>query len=390
MDNLAQSGNMGEVQKSYDEAVIAIKKVILLQQVNAARQVNAVQLALYYSIGKFVSENSRSGYWKKGAIDYISRRLQEQLPGLRGFSATNIKQMRLFYEAWSDCGERMPDKVQMTENVNVIKSSDASDDLEKAENCIMKLREYGMSTEEFNSISFSHHCAIINKVKNQEERVYYVRLSAVARLSLSQLKIAIASDTYRHRGQMPNNFVQTLSDSRSALKAVEMFRDEYLLDFINVEELGARDKEDIDERVLEKAIVHNIRDFIMTFGRDFTFMGNQYRIEAHGREHFIDLLFYNRELSALVAIELKTGPFKAAYLGQLNMYLQLLDDYIRKPQENPSIGIILCSDAEKTYVEYAVRDYAKPMGVAVYKTRDEMPEKLRRALPSMEDLRKLL
>ena len=154
-----------------------------------------------------------------------------------------------------------------------------------------------------------------------------------------------------HRGQMPNNFERALSDSRSALKAVEMFRDEYLLDFINVEELGARDKEDIDERVLENAFVHNIRDFIMTFGRDFTFMGNQYRIEAHGKEHFIDLLFYNRELSALVAIELKSGPFKAAYLGQLNMYLQLLDDYIRKPQENPSIGIILCTDAGKPYVE---------------------------------------
>ncbi len=389
-DNLAQNGNMGEVQKSYDEAVIAIKNAILLQQVNAARQVNAVQLTLYYSVGKFVSENSRLGYWKTGAIDYISRRLQEQLPGLRGFSATNIKQMRLFYEAWSGCAAPGLKRDNVIENEGIIKSSDTSDDLAKVENTIMNLRDYGVSTKEFHSISFSHHCAILSKVKNQDERVYYVRLSAAERLSLSQLKSAMASDTYSHRGQMPNNFVQTLSSSRSALKAVEMFRDEYLLDFINVEELGARDKEDIDERVLENAIVHNIRDFIMTFGRDFTFMGNQYRIEAHGKEHFIDLLFYNRELSSLVAIELKTGPFKAAYLGQLNMYLQLLDDYVRKPQENQSIGIILCSDAEKPYVEYAVRDYAKPMGVAVYKTRDEMPEKLRRALPSMEDLRKLL
>lgn len=244
--------------------------------------------------------------------------------------------------------------------------------------------------EEFQAVSFTHHCLILNKVKDMAERAYYVRLSAAERLSVSQLKTAIASDTYRHRGLMPNNFERALRDTRSAIKAVEMFRDEYLLDFINVEELGARDKEDIDERVLENAIVHNIRNFIMTFGRDFSFIGNQYRIEAHGKEHFIDLLFYNRELSSLVAIELKTGPFKAAYLGQLNMYLQLLDDYVRKPQENPSIGIILCSDAEKPYVEYAVRDYAKPMGVAVYRTRDEMPEKLRRALPSMEDLRKLL
>lgn len=164
-DNLAQDGNVGEVQKSYEEAVSAIKNAILLQQVNA------VQLTLYYSVGKFVSENSRSGYWKKGAIDYISRRLQEQLPGLRGFSATNIKQIRLFYEAWSGYGERSPDETHGIENAYVTKSSDASDDLAGAGNNIMRLRDYGMSTEEFNSISFSHHCAILNKVKKVPERV---------------------------------------------------------------------------------------------------------------------------------------------------------------------------------------------------------------------------
>jgi len=394
MNGLHQERNEEEVRKGYDDAVLAIKRAILQQQVNAARQVNAVQLALYYSVGRFVSENSRCGYWKKGAIDYISKRLQKQLPGLRGFSATNIKLMRLFYEAWP--GEGLPrinaraKDAYLIGNDKIAKSSDVSDDLGNGQNAIMQIADYGVSVDEFNAISFSHHCTILNKVKNQDERAYYVRLSAVERLSLSQLKAAIASDSYRHCGQMPNNFGKAYGDSRSALKAVEMFRDEYLLNFINVEELGARDKEDIDERVLENAIVHNIRDFIMTFGRDFSFMGNQYRIEALGKEHFIDLLFYNRELSSLVAIELKSGPFKAAYLGQLNMYLQLLDDYVRKPQENPSIGIILCSDAEKPYVEYAVRDYAKPMGVAVYKTRDEMPERLRRALPSMEDLRKLL
>lgn len=386
-DNLAQNGNVGEVQKSYDEAVNAIKKAILLQQVNA------VQLTLCYSVGKFVLENSRSAYWKKGAIDYISRRLQEQLPGLRGFSSANIKLMRTFYEEWSPrkLTHLYDDKnTQVLEAQTITNSLVATGELGWLQKSDIFTVTLGMTLEEFQSVSFTHHSMILREVKDVAERAYYVRLSATEQLSVTRLKAAIASDTYRHRGQMPNNFVRTLSDSRSALKAVEMFRDEYLLDFINVEELGARDKEDIDERVLENAIVHNIRDFIMTFGRDFTFMGNQYRIEAHGKEHFIDLLFFNRELSALVAIELKTGPFKAAYLGQLNMYLQLLDDYVRKPQENQSIGIILCSDAEKPYVEYAVRDYAKPMGVAVYKTRDEMPEKLRRALPSMEDLRKLL
>ena len=378
---------------NYDSAVQVIKRVILQHQVQAARQVNAVQLALYYSVGQYISAHSRTAQWGKGAIDYISRRLQEQLPGLRGFSSANIKLMRTFYEEWSPqtLAQLFHGKNAQNKRVQSFTNSPvATSELEWLQKSDIFAVTLGLTLEEFQAVSFTHHSVILREVKDVAERAYYVRLSATEQLSVTRLKSAIANDTYRHRGQMPNNFVQTLSDSRSALKAVEMFRDEYLLDFINVEELGARDKEDIDERVLENAIVHNIRDFIMTFGRDFAFMGNQYRIEARGKEHFIDLLFYNRELSALVAIELKTGPFKAAYLGQLNMYLQLLDDYVRKPQENPSIGIILCSDAEKPYVEYAVRDYAKPMGVAIYKTRDEMPEKLRRALPSMEDLRKLL
>lgn len=392
MEQLQGDKGMGAYD-NYDGAVQVIKSVILQRQVQAARQVNAVQLALYYSVGQYISVHSRSGQWGKGAIDYISRRLQEQLPGLRGFSPANIKLMRTFYEEWSPrkLTHLFDDKnAQSTESQSIVNSLVATDELEWLQKSDIFAVTLGMTLEEFQAVSFTHHSMILREVKDVAERAYYVRLSATEQLSVTRLKAAIANDMYRHRGQMPNNFELALRDTRSALKAVEMFRDEYLLDFINVEELGARDKEDIDERVLENAIVHNIRDFIMTFGRDFTFMGNQYRIEAHGKEHFIDLLFYNRELTALVAIELKTGPFKAAYLGQLNMYLQLLDDYVRKPQENQSIGIILCSDAEKPYVEYAVRDYAKPMGVAVYKTRDEMPEKLRRALPSMEDLRKLL
>ena len=128
----------------------------------------------------------------------------------------------------------------------------------------------------------------------------------------------------------------------------------------------------------------------MTFGHDFSFIGNQFRIDVQGHPLFVDLLFFNRELCSLVAVELKAGEFKAAYLGQLHLYLQALDDYVRKPYENPSIGIVLCKKADKLFVEYAVRDYDKPMGVAVFKTSADMPEKLRRALPDIEELKKLL
>ncbi len=366
-----------------------IKTAILESQYKAAKAVNAVQLSLYFSIGKYVSEHTRKGYWGTGALEYISEQLQQELPGLRGFSATNIKMMRIFYEEWTSSS--------LLDNYN---SSLASDELEEttehiySTDAIIKFSRLSSCGEEFTkyflSISFTHHRFIMSMVKDIEVRLFYIELAAKESLSVRALQKAIQLDEYKHKGAMANNFVRTLSASQQALKAISMFKDEYLLDFINVEELGVRDMEDIDERVVEQQIVQNIKCFIMTFGRDFAFLGSQYQVEALGHTHFIDLLFYHRELSCLVAIELKTGSFKNAYLGQLNAYLNILDDFVRKPNENPSIGIILCKDVDKTYAEYMVRTYDKPMGVATFRTADEMPEPLRKALPNIEELKKLL
>ncbi len=169
-----------------------------------------------------------------------------------------------------------------------------------------------------------------------------------------------------------------------------MFKDEYALDFINVEEIGERDSEDVDERVVEQQIVQNIKRFIMTFGNDFAFIGNQYHLEVYGVEHFSDLLFFNRELNAMVCVELKVGTFKPSYLGQLTAYLRILDDHVKKSHENPSIGIVLCKSAKREYVEYIIQDFDKPMGGATYTTAVDMPEELRKALPDMNELKKLL
>lgn len=380
-----------------------IKTAILEAQYKAAKAVNAVQLSLYFSIGKYVSEHTRKGYWGTGALEYISEQLQRELPGLRGFSATNIKMMRIFYEEWSssslldNCNSSLASDELESDNSN---STIMSDELEEttehiySTDAIVKFSQLSNYGEEFTkyflSISFTHHRFIMSMVKDIEARLFYIELAANESLSVRALQKAIQLDEYKHRGAMPNNFVQTLPASQQALKAISMFKDEYLLDFINVEELGVRDIEDIDERVVEQQIVQNIKRFIMTFGRDFAFLGSQYQVEALGHTHFIDLLFYHRELSCLVAIELKTGSFKNAYLGQLNAYLNILDDFVRKPNENPSIGIILCKDVDKTYAEYMVRTYDKPMGVATFRTANEMPEPLRKALPDIEELKKLL
>lgn len=365
----------------YGDAVRAIKQAILKSQYEAVKGVNAQQLALYYSIGGYISANTRTGTWGKGAIDAISSRLQEELPGLRGFSATNLRNMRIFFEAWSPEDAQGDSSVATDESVRV-----ALGNFHQAQ--LMKLQP--KDAEAFKNIGFTHHMAILNQAKDREERFFYIRTCAENHYSVSELKRAMARDDFHHQGKMPNNFMQTIPQGQRALRAISTFKDEYLLDFINVEELGARDGADVDERVVEQGIIHNIKNFIIEFGRDFAFVGNQYHLEAFGEDQYIDLLFFNRELNCLVAVELKAGPFKTAYLGQLSGYLSVLDGYVKKPHENDSIGIVLCKDANRAFVDYVVRDFDKPMGVATYKMTQDMPQKLRDALPPIEGLKALL
>lgn len=372
---------MDRIEPKYLLAVEVIKKAILQSQYNAIRLANQEQLQLYYAIGKYISENSRTGYWGTRAIEIISGSLKKDLPGLMGFGASSLKNMRLFYEAWSS---------------EVSKSPTAVGDLQVSDSEQITLRQVelpnfiGFPLQEFLAVPFTHHIRILEKVKDREERFYYIKRAALSHLTKEALVRAISEDEFHHHGALPNNFLTTISDARCARHALRAFKDEYLLDFINVEELDAGDIEDVDERVLENEIVDNIRDFILRFGQDFLFIKNQYIIEVKGHTFKIDLLFYNRELGSLVAVELKRGPFKTAYLGQLNSYLTVLDDYARKPNENPSIGLLLCKSADKTIVEYLIKDYQKPMGVATFRTKDEMPEKFRKALPDIDELKKLL
>ena len=174
------------------------------------------------------------------------------------------------------------------------------------------------------------------------------------------------------------------------MQTLQMFKDSYLLDYINVEDIDVSDPMDIDEKVIESKIVMNIKNFILTFGKSFTYKGHQVHYDKLGHDHWIDLLFFNRELKALVVVELKKGQFKPSYLGQLAAYLRILDDDEKLPGENPSVGIILCKKADKAYVEYVLQDYIKPMGVATYTTANDMGEKLKKLLPPVEELEKII
>ena len=393
---------------TYNKAVETIKTAILQGQYEAAKGVNRIQLAVYFAIGKYISLNTRKGKWGTGALEAISQQLRKELPGLRGFSATQLKEMWLFYEAWmvlDPDSSVMTDELQAIDNYKVTNSSVMTDELStNSPIMIAELDDYKIDIyqaikipetknfplEDFFKVPFTHHTIIRTGVKSIEARYYYIHRVAEENLQSRVLEKLIKDDAFGHQDLMPSNFAQTLPNSTLARKAVMMFKDEYFLDFINVEQIGERESIDVDEREVEQQIVQNVKNFIMTFGNDFAFIGNQYHLEVYGVEHFPDLLFFNRELNALVVVELKTVDFKSSYLGQLMSYLSILDAKVKKPHENPSIGIVLCKEANREYVEFVIRDYNKPMGVATYKTTAEMPEELRRAMPDIEELKKLL
>ena len=366
---------------SYDNAVKTIKTAILQGQYEAAKDVNRVQLVLYFAIGKYLSQHTRNRSWGEGALAAISEQLRKELPELRGFSETQMRDMRRFYEAW-----QILDINSTVATVELLTTDNKIDIFHTMQ--VSNVAEFPV--EDFFKVPFTHHSIIIVGTKDVQERYYYIHRIAEEHLGIRKLRQLIKEDAYKSQGYMPSNFARTINDPIEARRAVEMFKDEYLLDFINVEEIGQRESIDVDERVVEQKIVQNIKNFIMTFGRDFAFIGNQYHLEIYGVEQFPDLLFFNRELNAMVVVELKLVEFKTSYLGQLFGYLQILDDHVRKPHENPSIGIVLCQTANHSYAQYAVRDYTKPMGVATYKTLDDMPEKLRKALPDVNKMIEIL
>lgn len=277
-------------------------------QYAAAKSTNAQQLQLYYAVGGYLARLSEQQQWGSGALDAIGERLQRDLPGLRGFSGRNLRYMRTFYLEWCDRLGGLP-------NLELASAELTTADAVGIWNS--QVPESGSSPlNEFLSIGFTHHRWILSLAKTLDECLFYIRKCATEHLSVEALKRSIKADDFHHQGKAPNNYLATLPKSQQALRAINTFKDEYLLDFINVEELGVRDAEDVDERVL--------------------------------------------------------------------------DDFERREHENPSIGLVLCKDMNRAFVDYIIQDYNKPMGVATYKTSADMPSELLDALPPIDGLKALL
>jgi predicted nuclease of restriction endonuclease-like (RecB) superfamily len=370
--------------ESYSEIIKALKSAILASRYKAATLANREMLALYFNVGKLIDEKTKEAKWGDKILEQLSTDLQNELPGLKGFSATNLKRMRAFFQAWNSVFTISPTVTDQLQDKKNKKPKTATNPTFPTITSISSTVS-DLFIQHFFSVSFSHHYELIVKINKTDESQFYIIQIATEFWSLDVLKHHLKNNLYANKGALPNNFSTSISNENLRAKALQSFKDEYLLDFINIE-----DPDEEDERLIENEIVRNIKKFLMSLGADFAFIANQYRLIVDEEEYFADLLFFNRKLKCLVAFDLKKGKFKPEYVGKMNFYLSALDEYVKQPHELPAIGIILCKEKNNKTVEFSFRDMKKPMGVATYKTSTELPKQYKNVLPDVETLKKLL
>ncbi|MDR6969034.1 putative nuclease of restriction endonuclease-like (RecB) superfamily [Flavobacterium arsenatis] len=361
-----------KLENAHIETIKELKSAILSSRYRLAVLANSEMLGLYFTVGKLISTKVKEEKWGSKVLENLSADLQNELPGLRGFSASNIKKMRIFYESWSlyfTIGSSVTNQFQNTSNGLISISSLITNEFEN----------------DFNKVSFTHHFEILSKTNSIEHYVFYIQKIASEFWSVSTLQYHLKSNLFENQGSIANNFIKTISENDLRSKALLAFKDEYLLDFINIE-----DPEEENERFIENEIVRNIKKFLLSLGTDFAFIANQYRFILDENEYFVDLLFYNRRMQCLVAFDLKSGKFKPEYLGKMNFYLSALDEMVKLPHENSSIGVILCKEKNNKVVEFSFRDFNKSMGVSTYKTANELPDEYKGLLPNEKILKKLM
>ncbi len=326
--------NSGE----YFETVEQIKQEIRAAQYKAALQVNRELILLYHSIGTVIHEHKT---WGNKFVDNLAKDIKLSFPSATGFSVRNLKYMAKFALAYPD-------------------------------------REFVQTVSA--QIPWSHNIAILEKVKEPEQRIWYIQKAAENGWSHSVLIHQIESGLYQRQviTDKISNFEQRLPVPQSEL-AVQTMKDPYIFDFIPF-------KEDMVERDIERALVQDVTKLLLELGTGFAFLGNQYHLNVGGDDFYIDLLFYNLNLRCYVVIELKTGEFKPEYAGQLNFYLSAVDGLMKQPQDNPTIGLLLCKSKNNLVAEYSLKDMSKPIGVSEYRITSSLPAELEKQLPSVEDI----
>ena len=320
-----------------------VQQRIRSAQYDALKAVNREMINLYWDIGKMIVTRQQNVIWGKSVVEQLAKDLQAEFPGISGFSTRNIWRMRDFYLTYHS-QEILPPMVA--------------------------------------EIGWTHNVVILEKCKDDLEREFYIKMTRKFGWTKNVLIHQIENQTYQKTLLNQTNFNKTVpTEIRNQLKLA--VKDEYTFDFLEL-------ADEHSERQLEQAILTRVEPFLQEMGGLFAFIGSQYRLEVDDEEYFIDILLYHRRLKCLVAIELKIGKFLPEYVGKMQFYLSVLDNTVKLPDENPSIGIILCKSKQRTIVEYALKDSNKPIGVATYQIVSQLPQELKNQLPDPEQIAKLL
>lgn len=332
----------------YKNLLESLKLRIRSSQIKAAVRVNEELIRLYWHIGKTIIERQQKEKWGSNVIERLAADLQSSFPGIQGFSRSNIFRMRAFYTAYEKVAQAARQSMEGPPDFSL-------------------------------QIPWWHNVILIEKLDAQEQREWYAEQAVECGWSRSMLQTWIENDLFHRQGKAIHNFKNTLVQPHSDL-AEQTLKDPFCFDFLTL-------TKEAKEEELEQGLVNHIQKFLQELGQGFSFVGRQYSLEVGKKNYYIDLLFFHLKLRSYVVIELKAKEFCPADAGQMNFYLSVVDDQLKHPSDNPSIGMILCKTKDNFTVEYALRDINKPMGVAGYETKimESLPKNLKGSLPSVEE-----
>jgi len=316
-----------------------LKGRVASSRYKAALSVNKELILLYHHMGTEILKSQERHGWGAKVIDQLSKDLRLAFPEMRGFSTRNLKYMRKLAEEYPD--------------------------LEFVQQVVAQL-------------PWGHNIFLMDLVSDKQNRLFYMKRAIEHGWSRNIMVMQIETALHKRQGQAVTNFKEKLPSPQSDL-AHYTLKDPYIFDFLSI-------GDEAQEREVEKALIHHMEKFLLELGAGFAFVGRQYHLEVGDQDFYIDLLFYHLKLRCFVVIELKDKDFKPEYAGKLNFYLSAVDDLVKHPSDQPSIGLILCKSKNNVLAEYALRDMSKPIGLAEYKLTEAIPEDIKTALPSIEEL----
>ncbi|MDP8032888.1 PDDEXK nuclease domain-containing protein [Pasteurella atlantica] len=366
-----------QYNKEYINWLKEIKASVRKAQVKTALVANASLIEFYCSLGKMISQ--KNAVWGSKFLQKLSEDLREEFPEMKGFSVTNLKYCKQFYEYLlispqiegeleNQIGQQLVDQLQ-----NEIRPQ-LGDEITPLINNELY--------QKMCCIPWGHIKHLIGKVKNTREAIFYIQQTIENSWSREVLALQIKSDLYSRQGKAITNFQNTLPSPQSDL-AEQTIKDPYRFDFLDL-------SKSYNERDIELQLIEHISKFLLELGKGFAFIGRQYHIEVDETDYYMDLLFYHTRLKCYVVIELKNTKFKPEYAGKLNFYLSAVDSLIKANDDKPTIGILLCRDKKKIETEFALRGMSKPIGVSEFTLTETLPDNLKSDLPTIEELEQKL